>query len=180
MTSLRIDRDDVRQNSHSPVEGLRLDYVEMYVEDLDDRVANWVEGYGFAVVGTAGSAEQGYRSVALRQGGILLVLTVGTSNEHPASAYVHSHGDGVARIAFRTADVAAAFEHAVANGACPLAEPARPNGRGAAVATVETSWTPTASPRDSSRSEPTPSPRRRCFPVGTPLVYWRSTISRYA
>ncbi|MFD3505732.1 4-hydroxyphenylpyruvate dioxygenase [Streptomyces sp. NPDC058676] len=129
-------RDEVRDD-RPPVEDLRLDHVELYVEDLDRKVADWTGEYGFAVIGTAGSPEQGFRSVALRQGRIVLVLTEGTGDEHPASAYVHSHGDGVARIALRTADVAAVFAHALAHGARPIEEPVRHQGPGVvATATV--------------------------------------------
>ncbi|MGW2332214.1 4-hydroxyphenylpyruvate dioxygenase [Streptomyces sp. NPDC001700] len=104
------------------LDGLRLDHVELYVEDLDDRVGHWVDSYGFTVVGTAGSPEQGFRSAALRQGRITLVLTEGTSDEHPASAYVLGHGDGVAAIALRTDDVAAACAEAVRRGARTVAQ----------------------------------------------------------
>ncbi|MEU9291571.1 4-hydroxyphenylpyruvate dioxygenase [Streptomyces sp. NPDC048275] len=121
----------------NPVQDLRLDHVELYVEDLDRKVADWIGEYGFAVIGTAGSPEQGFRSVALRQGRIVLVLTEGTGDEHPASAYVHSHGDGVARIALRTSDVAAVFAHAVGHGARPVEQPVRLQGPGVvATATV--------------------------------------------
>ncbi len=97
-----------------PVGDLRLDHVEMYVEDLDREAAEWTTRFGFTVVGTAGGAEEGFRSVALRQGKIRLVLTEGTDDEHEASLYTVLHGSGVARIALRTTDVAAAFAYAVA------------------------------------------------------------------
>lgn len=113
-----------------PLRDLRLDHVELYVEDLDDRVAYWTSHYGFAVVGTAGSAAQGFRSAALRQGRISLVLTEGTAEEHPASVYVLHHGDGVAVIALRTEDAAASFAEAVGRGARPLAHPVRHPGPG--------------------------------------------------
>jgi 4-hydroxymandelate synthase len=115
---------------HLPVEDLRLDHVEFYVTELDRAAAEWTSRYGFAVVGTAGSTEAGFRSVALRQDRILLVLTEATSDQHPASAYVHLHGDGVASIALRTADVAAAYAHMVGHGARPVAEPRRLAGPG--------------------------------------------------
>ncbi|MGW2299334.1 4-hydroxyphenylpyruvate dioxygenase [Streptomyces violaceorubidus] len=123
--------------SSAAVEDLRLDHVELYVSDLDRKTGQWVEDYGFTVAGTAGSESEGFRSVALRQGRIVLVLTEGTGEEHPAAAYVHTHGDGVARIAMRTADVAGAYAHAVAHGARPLVEPSRLPGTGVvATATV--------------------------------------------
>ncbi|MFI9643415.1 4-hydroxyphenylpyruvate dioxygenase [Micromonospora sp. NPDC051925] len=121
------------RNDHPALDTLRLDHVELYVVDLDRKVTEWASGYGFAVVGRAGSPEEGYRSIALCQGRILLVLTEGTSDSHPASAYVQMHGDGVARIALATTDVAAVYALAVANGACPVAEPVRTPEPGAVL-----------------------------------------------
>ncbi|WP_194905699.1 4-hydroxyphenylpyruvate dioxygenase [Catenulispora rubra] len=76
-----------------------IEYIEIYVESLDAAVQSWTGGYGFSVVGTRGSAELGFRSAALRHGSITLVLTEGLAPEHPASAYVLVHGDGIADIA---------------------------------------------------------------------------------
>ncbi|WP_369182345.1 4-hydroxyphenylpyruvate dioxygenase [Streptomyces sp. Y1] len=104
-----------------PVDDLRLDHVELYVEDLERAAAEWTGRYRFAVVGTAGGPADGCRSLALRQGRILLVLTEGTDEEHPAAVYVRRHGSGVARIALRTGDASAALAHAVDRGARPLA-----------------------------------------------------------
>nr|ALK27901.1 putative hydroxymandelate synthase [Streptomyces sp. DSM 11171] len=114
-----------------PLGDLSIDYVELYVDNLDSAVFSWVDQYAFTVVGTGGSTE--HRSVALRHGLITLVLTQATSDQHPASAYVSSHGDGVADIALRTADVEAAFSAAVTHGARPHRRPARYAGDGPAV-----------------------------------------------
>lgn len=114
-----------------PLADLAIDYVELYVENLDSSAFQWVDRYAFAIVGSGGSAD--HRSLALRHGEITLVLTQATSDRHPASAYVLSHGDGVADIALRTADVRAAFEAAVANGAGVHRRPARHTGDGPSV-----------------------------------------------
>jgi 4-hydroxymandelate synthase len=113
------------------INDLAIDYVEMYVDNLEAAAFSWVDRYAFAVVGTGGSAE--HRSIALRHGLITLVLTTGTSDQHPASTYVLSHGDGVADIALRTADVPAAFAAAVAGGGRPLRRPTRHAGAGSGV-----------------------------------------------
>ncbi|MGI5378907.1 4-hydroxyphenylpyruvate dioxygenase [Streptomyces sp. CA-251387] len=110
---------------------LAIDYVELYVDDLDRAVSAWVDGYAFTVVGTGSFA--GHRGIALRQGRTTLVLTTATSAQHPASAYVATHGDGVADIALRTADVSAAFAAAVAGGAQPVRRPTRHKGDGPRV-----------------------------------------------
>ncbi|MEU9497052.1 4-hydroxyphenylpyruvate dioxygenase [Streptomyces sp. NPDC048215] len=119
------------------LQDLRLDYVELYVECLDDQVTHWTDRYGFVVVGTAGSPDEGFRSAALRQGRITLVVTQGTRDEHPASLYVSRHGDGVADIALQTEDVVASFAEVVGRGARSVAKPARHNAAGVvATATV--------------------------------------------
>jgi len=108
--------------------GLGLDYVEFYVGDLDASIAFWAGHYGCAVVGAAEDRAGGFRSVAVRNGQISLVLTEGTSPCHPASEFVAAHGDGVADIALRTADVRASFAAAVARGARPVREPTTHGG----------------------------------------------------
>jgi 4-hydroxymandelate synthase len=114
-----------------PADDISIDYIEIYVENLERAAFNWVDGYAFTVVGTGRSPE--HRSIALRHGSITLVLTQATSDLHPASAYVLSHGDGVADIALRTADVEATFRRAVANGAEVRRRPTRHAGGGPAV-----------------------------------------------
>jgi 4-hydroxymandelate synthase len=109
-----------------PWENLSLDYLELYVENLQRAAFTWVDQYGFVVAGSGGSAD--HRSLALRQGGITLVLTEATSDHHPASAYVLEHGDGVANIALRTDNVEATFQAAVAGGAEIVRRPVRHAG----------------------------------------------------
>jgi 4-hydroxymandelate synthase len=126
--------------SDSPFSDLSIDYVEMYVGNLEVAAFTWVDKYAFTVAGTGGSAD--HRSVALRNGPVLLVVTEATSDRHPAAAYVQAHGDGVADIALRTRDVGAAFHAAVAAGAAPVREPVRhaPQegaGDGTITATIE-------------------------------------------
>ncbi|WP_369217421.1 4-hydroxyphenylpyruvate dioxygenase [Streptomyces flavofungini] len=112
-----------------PLSDLSLDHVEMYVEDVEAAAASWVDGYGFTVVGTGSFAD--HRGIALRHGRITLVLTQATSDEHPASAYVLDHGDGVADIALRSTDADAAFRAALDRGA--VAHRRARAGQGAAV-----------------------------------------------
>lgn len=114
--------------SESTVQNFEIDYVEMYVENLEAATFTWVDKYAFAVAGTDRAAD--HRSVTLRQGPVKLVLTEPTSDRHPAAAYLQTHGDGVADIALRTPDVTAAFEAAVRGGAAAVREPVRLDGTG--------------------------------------------------
>ncbi|WKX74082.1 4-hydroxyphenylpyruvate dioxygenase [Streptomyces sp. XD-27] len=95
----------------------------MYVGNLEEAAFGWVDKYDFAVTGTSRSTD--HRSVTLCQGSIKLVLTEPTSDRHPATIYLQAHGDGVADIALRTPDAAAAFDAAVRAGAVAVREPAR-------------------------------------------------------
>ncbi|MEO3755023.1 4-hydroxyphenylpyruvate dioxygenase [Streptomyces sp. B6B3] len=120
----------------TPLADLAIDHVEMYVEDVDASARHWIDRYAFTLVGTGASAD--HRSIALRHGRIVLLLTQPTSDRHPGTAYVVTHGDGVADIALRTPDVRAAFAVAAANGARVHREPTdHPDaGQGPAVTAV--------------------------------------------
>jgi 4-hydroxymandelate synthase len=107
-----------------PFDDLQVDHIEFYVTDLSATTSWLVDGYGFSVFAAADEAVD-VRSAGLRQGEIELVLTQPTVDDHPATAYVGRHGDGVADIALRVADATAAFETAVARGARPVSAPAR-------------------------------------------------------
>ncbi|MFJ1605807.1 4-hydroxyphenylpyruvate dioxygenase [Streptomyces sp. NPDC088253] len=115
------------------VDDFALDYVEMYVRDLDAQIALWRDSYGFVEVAAGGSPEQGFRAAVMGQGAMRLVLTQATAEQHPASDYVLAHGDGIANIALRTGDVRTAFGQAVENGARALAEPVEHAGDDVAV-----------------------------------------------
>ncbi|MEU9331649.1 4-hydroxyphenylpyruvate dioxygenase [Streptomyces sp. NPDC048290] len=121
-------RSSGNQSGNDPISHYTIDYVEMYVEDLAAAAGVWRDAYGFSVVGECVSEDR--RGLALRHGGITLVLTVPLSERHPASAYLPAHGDGVADIALRTRDAAAAFAAAVAGGARGLRPAERHDGAG--------------------------------------------------
>lgn len=100
-----------------------IDHFEWYVDDLEKSVAALGHDFGFHIAGS-GPDRGGCRSILLRHGQITLLLTAAVAAGHPAAEFVRRHGDGVATIAFRTDDVRAAFEMAVAGGAEPIAAPA--------------------------------------------------------
>lgn len=102
---------------------LTIDHVEFYVTDLAAHRDWLAASYGFSVY--AAGVSDNARSVGLGANGIRLVLTQARSADHPASTYVDRHGDGVADIAVRVPDAAAAYEEAVRRGARPVAAPAR-------------------------------------------------------
>jgi 4-hydroxymandelate synthase len=112
----------------APEENLRMDHVEIYVTELHERVEEFVATYGFEVCGRSGADQSDRRSVALRQGAALLLLTQGLDDDHPASSFVLAHGDGIGNIALRTPDVLASFDTAVEQGAKVLQAPYEQTG----------------------------------------------------
>jgi 4-hydroxymandelate synthase len=96
-----------------------IDHVEFYVADADLATARLRAEYGMRVHGATTAAD--HRSVLLGQGDIRLLVTEGTTDDHPATAFVAAHGDGPATIALATDDPDAALTEAVAAGAVPMA-----------------------------------------------------------
>lgn len=92
-----------------------VDHVEFQVGDVEATARLLCAGYGFAPLEGGDPREQ--PSVLLGQGGIRVLVTAGPAN------YVRQHGDGVAVIALRTSDAAAAYAEAVSRGAHPVAPP---------------------------------------------------------
>jgi 4-hydroxymandelate synthase len=115
--------------SHAQVfENVSVDHVEFYVGDATAQ-ADWLaEGYGFQAEELTGASGEA-RSIALGRNRIRLVVTQPMTGDHPAAAYIEKHGDGVADIALRVVDAAAAFEEAVRRGARPVSPPAARDGR---------------------------------------------------
>jgi 4-hydroxymandelate synthase len=115
--------------SNSPVGDLTFDHVRFFVGDLDAKVADLVEGYGFDIYATAGVPGRTEDfSVALGRNAIRLVLTMAQRDDHPAALYVLQHGDGVGDLAFGSTDVTADFIAATRNGGDPVAPPTEQNG----------------------------------------------------
>lgn len=116
--------DDVRP-PHMRLTG--IDHVEFYVADADHTAAGLCADYGFRVAGHVTAPD--CRSTLLRQGDIQLLVTQALADDHPATAFVASHGDGPATIALATDDPDAALAEVVAAGAVPLLTEARPGNR---------------------------------------------------
>ncbi|MGA8117006.1 MAG: 4-hydroxyphenylpyruvate dioxygenase [Actinocatenispora sp.] len=92
-----------------------IDHVEFYVEDLDRAAEQLTGGYGFRTAGRGARDDE--RTLLLAHGGIRLLLTVGLTEEHPATRYTRRHGDGVAVIAFGVDDADEALRTLLARGA---------------------------------------------------------------
>ncbi|PNE20911.1 4-hydroxyphenylpyruvate dioxygenase [Amycolatopsis sp. BJA-103] len=101
---------------------MAIDYVELYVDDIERNLAWLVDGYGFAVRAKSAPADGTTRTVNVGQGEIDLLLTE-SNGDHPAHAYVERHGDGIGDIGIRVPDAAAAFAEAVRRGVRPVMAP---------------------------------------------------------
>jgi 4-hydroxymandelate synthase len=105
-------------------DGLLVDHIEFYVDDLM-ATTNWfVEGCGFEVCSASDDASE-VHSIGLVKDRIRLVLSRPTRSDHPGAAYLDKHGDGVAEIALRVNDTAAAYDQAVRRGARSVSTPQR-------------------------------------------------------
>jgi 4-hydroxymandelate synthase len=111
-------------------DGMLVDHIEFYVDDVAART-QWLAGsFGFSAYAATdpSGVDADVRSVGLGSNQIRLVLTEPLVVDHPGSGYLDRHGDGVADIALRVPDAAAAFELAVRRGARPVSAPARHDG----------------------------------------------------
>jgi 4-hydroxymandelate synthase len=102
-----------------------IDHLEFYVEDASQAAQQLCEGFGFAICGEDGprTGLAGAHSLLLRQHGITILVTSPLHDSHPAADYIRRHGDGLAVIAVRVADVPGAFAEAAARGAQTVVRP---------------------------------------------------------
>ena len=119
------------------------DHLEFWVGNARAVAHFFMSGFGFTCTGYAGP-ETGVRdrvSYVLEQGQVRFVVTGGLTGDSPVAAHVLRHGDGVRNLVWTVADVDAAFEAAVVQGAPVVAEPHDDHGgdagvvRSAAIAT---------------------------------------------
>ncbi|MGW4155938.1 4-hydroxyphenylpyruvate dioxygenase [Micromonospora chersina] len=116
-----------------------IDHIELYVGDARQAAFYFDTAVGFRLRGQGGpeTGLAGQRSLLLEQGAIRMVLTTGLTAEHPASTYVHRHGDGIAVVALEVDDAAGAYAELVARGATGVTAPRTFTGAGAEVVTAE-------------------------------------------
>ena len=116
-----------------------VDHVELYVADAPETARYLCHAFGFRCQGRGGTGTglAGQHTLLLGVGRIRLLVTSAADPDHPVARYVERHGGGVACVALRTTDAAAAYAAAVRGGADPVAPP-RTWRRGAASVTTAT------------------------------------------
>lgn len=100
-----------------------LDHLRLYVEDLDEATARYSDTLGLPVHSAGGSG--GARSAGVGHHDVRLVLTRPVADGHPGAGYLERHGEGVAEIALRVPDAAAALAVAESRGARVVDGPVR-------------------------------------------------------
>lgn len=104
----------------------RIDHVRFFVGNARQSAYFYRNAFGFDVVAYAG-LETGSRQEAgyvLRQGEITFVLTSPLVADHPDSARLTLHGDGVCDIAIEVDDVEEAYRASTSRGASGVRPPA--------------------------------------------------------
>ena len=114
------------------VEVQEIDHVEFWVADARGRAADLVAGFGFRL-GEATGQVAGH-SVWVTQGTIRLRLVSPAEPGDQVAEFVRRHGDGVAVIALRVDDAAAAHAAALESGGTPVILPEAPGATGPAPA----------------------------------------------
>ncbi|GAA2416689.1 4-hydroxyphenylpyruvate dioxygenase [Nonomuraea africana] len=99
-----------------------IDHLELFTGEPARLTAYLRDGLGFAEHADVPFPAEDRTSVLLTQGQIELVVSA-PRQPGRAAAFVARHGEGVADVALRVADAAAAFDSAVARGARPVREP---------------------------------------------------------
>ena len=103
----------------------RIDHVRFFVGNARQSAYFYRNAFGFDVA-AYGGLETGERREAgyvLRQGEITFVLASPLGAEHPGSARLVAHGDGVQDLAFAVEDVPAAYGAALERGATGVSAP---------------------------------------------------------
>jgi 4-hydroxyphenylpyruvate dioxygenase len=127
MTDTAADPSARQNASTQPEDGMPLagiDHLELYVGNAALAAHYFTSALGFGLSAYAG-LETGVRdraSYVLESGEARLVLTAPV-RDGPIARHVALHGDGVRAVALTVPDAVQAFEHAVAQGAHPIAEP---------------------------------------------------------
>ena len=106
-----------------PLKG--TDFVEFYVGNARQAAHYYRSAFGMRLTGYSGP-ETGVRdraSYVLEQGLIRFVLTTALRPDHPITAHVLMHGDGVRDIALTVDDADAAYRETTARGARGIREP---------------------------------------------------------
>ncbi len=103
-----------------------FDHIEFYVGNALQACYYYYQGFGFDLIGYRGleTGERTKVSYIMKQDHVHLILTGSLSATSDIAEHVHQHGDGVKTVGFKTRDVKAAYDAAIARGATCAGKPA--------------------------------------------------------
>jgi 4-hydroxyphenylpyruvate dioxygenase len=117
------ERESLTKSDFLPLHG--TDHVEFYVGNARQAAHYYRSAFGMKLIAYLGP-ETGFRdraSYVLEQGKVCFVLTTALRPDHPVSAHVHRHGDGVKVIALTVDDAESAWRETTTRGAQSVTEP---------------------------------------------------------
>jgi methylmalonyl-CoA/ethylmalonyl-CoA epimerase len=115
---------------------LNLDHVAIAVHDLDAALADYKERYGVEPLHREVSEGQGVEEAMLPVGGSFIQLLMPLSPETTVARFLERNGEGLHHVAFAVADIDAALESLISQGARLIDPVAKKGGRGARIAFV--------------------------------------------
>jgi methylmalonyl-CoA/ethylmalonyl-CoA epimerase len=115
---------------------LNLDHVGIAVHDLDAALADYKQRYGVEPLHREVSEGQGVEEAMLPVGGSFIQLLMPLSPETTVARFLERNGEGLHHVAFAVADIDAALESLISQGARLIDPVAKKGGRGARIAFV--------------------------------------------
>ncbi len=115
---------------------LNLDHVGIAVHDLDAALADYKQRYGVEPLHREVSEGQGVEEAMLPIGGSFIQLLMPLSPETTVARFLERNGEGLHHVAFAVADIDAALESLISQGARLIDPVAKKGGRGARIAFV--------------------------------------------
>jgi methylmalonyl-CoA/ethylmalonyl-CoA epimerase len=129
---------------------LNLDHVGIAVHDLDAALADYKQRYGVEPLHREVSEGQGVEEAMLPVGGSFIQLLMPLSPETTVARFLERNGEGLHHVAFAVADIDAALESLISQGARLIDPVAKKGGRGARIAFVHPKTSPAPSSNWSS------------------------------
>lgn len=99
----------------------KIDYIEIYVSDLEKSAAFYKKI--FQMLPIAYSDQEDYSSILIQQGSIRLMLTCAKKASSHVAQFINIHGEGVKDIAFSTPQVEQYYRRAIQKGCRSILEP---------------------------------------------------------
>jgi methylmalonyl-CoA epimerase len=115
---------------------LNIHHTAIAVEDLDAALAGFAAQYGVEPLYRETVEEQGVEEAMLPIGGSFLQLLQPMSPDSPVGRFLERNGEGLHHVAIQVADIDAALEHLVSEGARLVDETPRTGGGGHRIAFV--------------------------------------------